>query len=592
MEVKIPDIGDFAEVAVIEILVKPGDKVAAEDALVVLESDKATLDVPSPAAGVIVAVHIKVGDKVGEGALVAELQTADESGGDDKQQTQTKEAQKSPAGDKQPGRDSSSSADNNKPADAGGADKADKTDKTADKDNADNADNADTKAGGGGGIEELTVPDIGDFRDVPVIDVLVKVGDVIAAEQSLVVLESDKATIDVPAAKGGTVKKVHVKTGDKINIGDVLCTIKTAASTQQPAAEESSKPPEQQQTQQAAAADSQHSAQEESQQPAQRNMQQSQQSQQQSAPLPMVVESKGSFGKAHAGPAVRRFARELGVDLSKVRGSARLGRIVKSDVKAFAKAQLTAKSQSGGGLPQMPDVDYAKFGGVEIHPLARVRKLSAVNLHRNWLIAPHVTQFADADITEMDAFRKSLADEAKKRGYKMTPLAFLLKAAAAALRAFPRFNSSLANDGENLVMKKYCHIGVAVDTPDGLVVPVLRDIDQKGLTDIARELAEISARARDGKLKSEEMRGGCFTISSLGGIGGAHFTPIINLPEAAILGVGRAQTMPKWDGEQFRPRLSLPLALSYDHRIIDGADGARFITYYADLLADTRRLAL
>lgn len=572
MEVRIPDIGDFAEVAVIEILVKPGDKVAAEAALVVLESDKATLDVPSPAAGVITAVHLKVGDKVSKGSIIAELQTADDGKdgkGEDGGKAQAAQSQsQTPPPDDNDNRQGESQTP--PPPDAASGD----IDKGGADSNNDNNDND-------GGVVELRVPDIGDFRDVAVIDVLVKPGDVIAAEQSVIVLESDKATMDVPAEKGGTVAKVHIKTGDKINIGDVICTIAaTTTAGQQP-------PPK---PQQPAAAEVQQP--QPSQQPSQQAQQPQMRQAQQTSPLPAVVESKSSFGKAHAGPAVRRFARELGVDLSKVRGSARLGRIVKSDVKAFAKAQLTAKAQSGGALPQMPDVDFAKFGKVEIHPMARVRKLSAANLHRNWLIAPHVTQFADADITGMEEFRKSLAEDAKKQGYKMTPLAFLLKAAAAALREFPRFNSSITNDGDNLVMKKYFHIGVAVDTPEGLVVPVLRDIDQKGLSDIARELAEVSARARAGKLRGEEMRGGCFTISSLGGIGGAHFTPVINLPEAAILGVGRAQIMPKWDGAEFRPRLSLPLALSYDHRIIDGAEGARFITYYADLLTDTRRLAL
>ena len=535
-EVRIPDIGDFAEVAVIEILVKVGDEVAAEAPLIVLESDKATMDVPSPFAGVISAVHIKVGDKIAKGALIAELTTTENGNDGNDNPPVNVDKQNATTGGESEGESSRESKEESKTT-------------AAPKSQS-------------GGSEELRVPDIGDFKDIGVIDVLVKPGDVITAEQSLIVLESDKATMDVPAEKGGTVGEVHIKVGDKINIGDVICRITTGAA-QQP----ESQPPQQ------------------SQPPSKPT----QPPQTPSAPLPAVVESKSTFGKAHAGPAVRRFARELGVDLSQVRGSARLGRIVKSDVKAFAKAQLQSRAQSGDGLPAMPEIDFSKYGGVEIHPLARVRKLSATNLRRNWLVAPHVTQFADADITEMDAFRKSLAE---KSGTKMTPLAFLLKAAAAALREFPRFNASLAADGENLVMKNYFHIGVAVDTPQGLVVPVLRDVDRKGLNDIAAELAEISTRARTGKLKAEEMRGGCFSISSLGGIGGAHFTPIINLPEAAILGVGRAQTMPKWDGEQFRPRLSLPLALSYDHRIIDGAEGARFITFYADLLTDTRRLAL
>ena len=294
--------------------------------------------------------------------------------------------------------------------------------------------------------------------------------------------------------------------------------------------------------------------------------------------------------KPHAGPAVRRFARELGVDLTKVKGSARLGRIIKSDIESYVKAVLQRPAGGGGGV--MPEIDFSKFGEIEIHPLSRIKKLSAINLARNWRIAPHVTQMADADITDMEEFRRSLADDAKKEGYKMTPLAFLIRATVAALREYPRFNSSLSSDGESLTLKKYFNIGVAVDTPQGLVVPVLRNAERKGLIEIARELATISARARDGKLKAEDMQGGCFTISSLGGIGGSYFTPILNLPEVAILGVSRSETKPQWTGKEFAPRLMLPLALSYDHRVIDGAEGARFISFYSNLLADIRRLTL
>ena len=561
MEVRIPDIGDFAEVEVIEVLVKVGDEVAAEAPLLVLESDKATLDVPSPAAGTVAAVHVKVGDKVGEGTLIVELAPVESSVAGDGGGSET--APDSDAAAASGGDDVAAAAESAAPEVAGETSDAETANETA----------GETVTGG---EEDLLVPDIGDFKDVPVIEVLVGAGDAVAKEQSLIILESDKATLEVPAAKGGVVAEVFVKAGDKVNVGDKICRIavseSSAAATTQPSPQ-----------QQPATATSQ---------PAPQPQQQQKPAANQPPPTTPVKESKSAFGKVHAGPAVRRFARELGVDLTQVKGSARLGRVVKNDVRAFVKAQMSAKQSGGAGLPEMPEIDFGKFGETEIHPLARVRKLSAVNLRRNWLVAPHVTQFADADITDMEKFRKSLAEDAKKDGYKMTPLAFLLKAAAAALKEYPRFNSSLATDGENLVMKKYFHIGVAVDTPDGLVVPVLRNVDRKGLADIARELAEVSKRAREGKLKSEEMRGGCFTISSLGGIGGAHFTPIINLPEAAILGVGRSQTTPQWDGESFQPRLMLPLALSYDHRIIDGADGARFITHYAELLADTRRLAL
>lgn len=312
-------------------------------------------------------------------------------------------------------------------------------------------------------------------------------------------------------------------------------------------------------------------------------------------PMPPLVSTSGDH-KPYAGPAVRRLARDLGVDLTKVKGSGRKGRIVQDDVHQFVKSALAKNEQASGGfnLPPAPDIDFRAFGEVSIMPLSRINKLSAAHLHRCWLTAPHVTQFADADITDMEEFRQSLAEDAKRGGYKMTPLAFLIKAAVAALRQFPKFNASLANDGESLILKQYFHIGVAVDTPTGLIVPVVKDADQKGLKDIARELADLSARARDGKLKREDLQGGCFTISSLGGIGGSHFTPIINLPEVAILGVSRAQMKPIWDDKQkdFVARRTLPLALSYDHRVIDGAEGARFITHYSALLADIRRLAL
>lgn len=413
---------------------------------------------------------------------------------------------------------------------------------------------------------EVRVPDIGDFNDVAIIEVLVQPGDAIVAEAPLLTLESDKATMEVPAPFAGIVQEVLVKTGIKINMGDLIARV-TVTDAPIIALQVAEEPP--------------ISPAPSGPVPELRN-----------APLPPVVEPAIS-SKPHASPSVRRFARELSADLSKIKGSGPRGRILKSDVQAYVKAVLKSGDESSGrGLPKVPPIDFSQFGDIELHPLSRIRQLSSSYLHRNWVVAPHVTQFIEADITDMEDFRQSLAEEAKKEGYRMTPLAFFIRAAVMALKQFPHFNASLHEDEKCLVYKKYFNIGVAVDTPSGLLVPVLRNADKKGLADIARELAEISARAREGKIKAEEMQGGCFTISSLGGIGGLFFTPILNLPEVAILGVSRAATRPHWDGKAFVPRLMLPLSLSYDHRVIDGADGARFIMYYSELLSDIRRLAL
>ena len=443
--------------------------------------------------------------------------------------------------------------------------------------------------------EKITVPNIGDFQDVEIIEVLVKPGDVVAAEQPLLTLESDKASMDVPSPRAGVVARVCVSVGDRVSEGthivdmedadDAKSTESAAAAAPAPAAE-STPPPAAESATPAPAPAAAEPAPAPSPAPA---------PQAAAKPPPQPPLREGESAKPYAGPAVRRFARELGVNLATVRGSGRKGRILKDDVTAHIKAAMSTPQESGfSSYIAVPETDFRAFGEVEMLPLSRINKLSAAALHRNWLAAPHVTQFAEADITDMEDFRKSLAEEAKKSGYKMTPIVFLIKAAVAALRQFPRFNASLLPDGETLVLKKYFHIGVAVDTPNGLVVPVVRDAGQKGLADIARELADLSARAREGKLKREDMQGGCFTISSLGGIGGTAFTPILNLPEVAILGVSRSELKPHWDAESgaFVPRLKLPLSLSYDHRVIDGADGARFIAYYSALLGDIRRLTL
>ncbi|MBL8534747.1 MAG: dihydrolipoyllysine-residue acetyltransferase [Betaproteobacteria bacterium] len=441
-----------------------------------------------------------------------------------------------------------------------------------------------------GAIKEILVPDIGDFKDVPVIEILVKPGDSVSAEASVVTLESDKATMEVPTPVAGVVKEVKVKIGDKVAQGSLLMTVETADAAQASASPSPAAPP-------AAPAPTPAAA------PAPASA---------PAPAPAVAASapaaavatvavdEAAFARAHASPAIRRFARELGVDLGKVNGTGPKGRILKEDVQTFVKQSLAAgpaPAAAGGpglalGLPAWPTVDFAKFGPVETQPMSRIKKISGPVLHRNWVHIPHITQQDEADITDLEDFRKSLSAEAQKQGVKVTPLALIMKACVSALKANPSFNSSLAPTQDALILKRYYHIGVAVDTPGGLVVPVVRDVDQKGIFQLAKELGEVSARARDGKLGPADMQGGTFSISSLGGIGGTHFTPIINAPEVAILGVSRSSMKPVWKDGGFVPRLILPLSLSYDHRAIDGAEGARFITYLNAVLSDIRRVLL
>ncbi len=432
-----------------------------------------------------------------------------------------------------------------------------------------------------GAIKEVVVPDIGDFKDVPVIEVLVKPGDSVKADDSLVTLESDKATMEVPAPFGGVVKEMKVKVGDKVSEGVLILTLEAQDGTQQPVTKPARAP--------AASVASTPSA------PAP-----AQSSPTTAVPAPAVasaslaVVDEVGFARTHASPGVRRFARELGVDLSKVKGSGPKGRVLKEDVQGYIKSTLARPAPAAGGfsvLP-LPVVDFAKFGPIELTPLSRIKKISGANLHRNWATIPHVTQNDEADITELEAFRKQMSDEMQKQGIRVTLLAFLIKAAVTALKRYPQFNASLSADGESLVLKQYFNIGVAVDTPNGLVVPVIRDCDKKGVMQLAKELGEVSAKAREGKLSPADMQGGCFSISSLGGIGGLNFTPIINAPEVAILGVSRAVMKPVWKDGEFVPRLMLPLSLSYDHRVVDGAEGARFITYLNSVLNDIRRLVL
>jgi len=422
-------------------------------------------------------------------------------------------------------------------------------------------------------INEVKVPDIGGFKDVTVIEVAVKKGDTLAAEQTLITLETDKATMDVPAPFAGVVKEMKIKAGDKVSEGDLIALVEGSAAVKAEPAPQTAAP----------AASAPVAA-----KPA-------------PAPAPVAAMTSpapaASGGSAHASPSIRRFARELGVNLTQVGGSGEKGRVTKDDVQNFVKRALAQPqgATGGGALPGLlpwPDVDFAKFGEIETRALSRIKKISGANLHRNWVMIPHVTQFEEADISEMEAFRKELGAEYAKQNFKITPLAFMLKACAHTLKHFPDFNASLDAGGENLVLKKYIHIGVAVDTPNGLMVPVIRDVDQKGIVQLAKELGEVSAKARDLKISAADMQGGCFSISSLGGIGGTAFTPIINAPEVAILGVSRASMKPVWKDGEFVPRLMLPLSLSYDHRVIDGAAAARFTTYLAHVLSDMRRLAL
>ncbi|QTB38085.1 dihydrolipoyllysine-residue acetyltransferase [Burkholderia pseudomallei] len=544
IEVKVPDIGDYKDVPVIEVLVKPGDVVEPEQSLVTLESDKATMDVPSPSAGTVKEVKVKVGDAVSQGSLIVLLDGAQAAA---------------------------------QPAQANGA-----ATSAAQPAAAPCCCACAPAAAAGGGTVDVKVPDIGDYKDVPVIEIAVKIGDTVEKEQSLVTLESDKATMDVPSPAAGVVKDIKVKVGDAVSQGSLIVVLEAsggaAASAPQaaapvPAPAAPAPAPAPQAAPAAAPA------------PAQ-------------APAPAA---SGEYRASHASPSVRKFARELGVDVSRVTGTGPKSRITKDDVTAFVKGVMTgqraapgaAAAPAGGGelnLLPWPKVDFSKFGPFEAKPLSRIKKISGANLHRNWVMIPHVTNNDEADITELEALRVQLNKEHEKAGVKFTMLAFVIKAVVAALKKFPTFNASL--DGDNLVFKQYYHIGFAADTPNGLVVPVIRDADKKGLVDIAKEMAELSKAAREGKLKPDQMQGGCFSISSLGGIGGTHFTPIINAPEVAILGLSRGQMKPVWDGKQFVPRLTLPLSLSYDHRVIDGAEAARFNAYLGALLADFRRIIL
>jgi len=554
VEVKVPNIGDFKEVEVIELLVKPGDKVAVDQSLLTVESDKASMEIPSSHAGVVKELKVKLGDKVAEGSLVLMLEAAEApatAAVAPGVATVTAAAPTAPAASPAPA-----------PAPA-----------------------PEAAAAAATGPVQVLVPDIGDFDEVAVIEVFVKPGDTVKVEQSLITVESDKASMEIPSSHAGVVLEVKVQLGDKVRKGSLVVVLQGSQAAQ-PAATAAAATP----VAPAAAVAPAVAA------PA--------------VPGPAVSPPPAAPAAAgqlpHASPSIRRLARELGVPLAEVAGSGPKGRILQSDVQGFVKSVMAGSAQtaaqkaktpaaaaSGASFPGLlawPNVDFAKFGPVERKDLSRIRKISGANLHRNWVLIPHVTNHDDADITDLEALRVQLNKENEKSGVKVTMLAFLIKAMVAALKKFPDFNASL--DGDQIVLKNYFHIGFAADTPNGLVVPVVKDADKKGVLQISKEMGELAAKAREGKLGPADMTGGCISISSLGGIGGRYFTPIINAPEVAILGVCKSSIEPRWDGTQFAPRLILPLSLAWDHRVIDGASAARFNAYFGQILADFRRVLL
>ena len=541
VEVRVPDIGDFDQVDVIEILVKPGDVVGLEDPLITLESEKATMDIPSPAAGTVGDIRVAIGDHVGEGVVILTLLPAEDTA--------------APAAEAKPAATAPAVAPVAKAA----------ATKVAEKPSA--AEPAPAAAAEPTAAQrvEVRVPDIGDFEDVDVIEIIVKPGDPVKVEDPLLTLESDKATMDIPAPVAGVVESVTVKVGDKVSEGAVIVALKVAQAPVATAAKSAPSVPVSMPKQAAARVE----------------------------PAPAATAPTSS--KAHASPAVRKFARELGVDIALVKGSGAKARILKTDVQAHVKDVMHGtRGHAGGGfaLPAAPVIDFTKFGEIETTPLSKIRKLTGQNLHRSWITAPHVFQMDEADITELEAFRISKAEEAEQKGAKLTLLAFLVKAAVVGLRKFPDFNASLSPDGEAHIHKRYFHVGIAVNTEHGLVVPVIRNVDKNGLYELALEVRDLSRKARERKITPAEMQGACFTISSLGGVGGTAFTPIINLPEVAILGVSPSAMKPAWRDGEFVPRLMLPFTLSYDHRVIDGVAAAQFTRYLTTVLGDIRHILL
>ena len=540
-EIKVPDIGSSGKASVIEISINVGDTIEAEQPLITLESDKASMEIPSPAAGVVESISVKVGDEVGTGDLILVLQGAAAS----------------------------------KPATADSAPQSQPKEQLTEQ-----AAEEPTEAAGDS-VEEVRIPDIGSSGSANVIEVMVKAGDSVEADQSLITLESDKASMEIPAPKAGIVESLSIKVGDEAKTGDLILTLKVKGAA--PAKKAAPKPQEAAPQQQAVAP----------------NKQGVPEAKVAATPAPAVSGPSKAGSKVHAGPAVRMTAREFGVELADVQGTGPKGRILKEDVQAYVKNMMQKAKQApasgaagGAGIPAVPEVDFSKFGEIEEVPMTRLMQVGAANLHRSWLNVPHVTQFESSDITELEAFRVSQKAVAEKAGVKLTVLPLLLKACAHLLKELPEFNASLAPSGKAVIRKKYVHIGFAVDTPDGLLVPVIKNVDQKSLLQLAAEAAELAEKARTKKLSPDAMQGACFTISSLGHIGGTGFTPIVNAPEVAILGVSKATMQPVWDGKAFQPRLMLPLSLSYDHRVINGAAAARFTKRLSELLADIRTMLL
>ncbi|MDH3510090.1 MAG: dihydrolipoyllysine-residue acetyltransferase [Gammaproteobacteria bacterium] len=544
-EVRVPDLGDFDEVEIVEVMVGAGDQIAEEDPLITLETEKAAMEVPSPFAGSVTEMLVATGMRVSAGDVILVLDAESAA-------VQTK------SGDPAAGAEADSSPE---PLEATGP----------------------AAPATAVGPVQVTVPDLGDFAEAEIIEVQAKVGDLVQLEDPIITLETDKAAMEVPSSASGKVLNVAVEVGQKVGMGALILELEPAVSDDAPLGDVAAEPTVAARPNFAAAPPATPTSPPPVKQtPPKRRP----------ASLPPIDEAR--FSKAHASPSVRKFARELGVDLAQISGTGQKGRALKEDIKAFVKAIMTGQGAAGAGpaWPAVPEVDFAKFGAVEIKPLSRIQKISGPRLHASWVNLPHVTQNDEADLTELEARRQKLKASAAESGVRLTPLAFIVKAVVIALKEFPVFNTSLSPDGENLVYKKYFHIGFAADTPNGLLVPVIRDADLKDVMSIAKELGELSEKGRAGKLKADEMQGGTFTVSSLGGIGGTTFTPIINAPEVAILGVGRSVYRPVYQAGEFVPRLILPMSLSYDHRVIDGATGVRFTTYLGSVLADVDRVLL
>lgn len=542
VDIPVPDIGGAEGVEVIEICVKKGDQVSEGDSLIVLETDKASMEIPAPASGTIESISLKEGDKVSEGDIIGKLKTESASASSEEAEESAPKAKESKQETEQPEEAETSEASE----------------------------------------QDVPVPDIGGAEGVEVIEVCVKEGDDVSEGDSLIVLETDKASMEIPAPASGKIKSIALKEGDKVSQGDLIGVLEGKAATSKSATE---KP--KQEKREDKAERTEESPKETSSSPA--------------TATAAAAEAEVMNGPdVYAGPAVRRLGRQLGVDLDKVKGSGPRSRVTKDDVRSYVKNIVSTQqsggaassSATGGAIPAVPKVDFSKFGEVDMEKMSKIKRLTADNMVRSWLNVPHVTQWDDADITELENFRQGLKAEAEKRGTKLTPLPFLVKACAAALQAEPSFNVSIHHDGEHIVHKKYVHIGLAVDTPNGLVVPVIRDVDKKGLWELTEEINSMAKKAREGKLKSAEMQGGCFTISSLGAMGGKGFTPIVNTPEVGILGVSKSQMKPVWNGSEFVPRNMLPVSLSYDHRAVNGADAGRFMTYLVTVIGDVRRLLL